>query len=56
MWIKNNAEFLCGNFLKNGYFEKLEKYGRHLRAAGCDCDCDLFVSNLYTYVHLDKSI
>jgi hypothetical protein len=36
VWIKNNVEFFCGNFLKNGYFEKPEKYGRHLRAAGCD--------------------
>jgi len=25
VWIKKNAEFLYGNFLRNGYFEKPEK-------------------------------
>jgi len=33
---KNNAEFWCGNFLKNGHFEKPKKHGRHLRAIGCE--------------------
>jgi hypothetical protein len=28
---KKNAKFLCGNFLKNGHFEKPEKHGRLLR-------------------------
>jgi hypothetical protein len=37
VWIKKkNAEFSCGIFVKNGHFEKPEKYGQHLRAAGCD--------------------
>ena len=30
---KKNTEFWCGNFLKDGHFEK---YGRHLRTTGCE--------------------
>jgi len=33
---KKKAEFLSGNFLKNLLFEKQEKYGRHLKFAGCE--------------------